>query len=86
MEEIIGLPGDVPQFLSESDFYFPLMSPEKTHLDSAALMEKYDQRSSSPQLLRVEYEVTEINTKRVLLQETIPISQIRKEREFKEKR
>ena len=38
MPEFIELPGDVPQFLGESDFnYFPLKSPEETRLDSATL-------------------------------------------------
>ena len=38
MAESIEFPKDVPQFLDESDFnYFPLMSPEETHLDLATL-------------------------------------------------
>ena len=45
MAESIELPEDVLQFLNESDLnYFPLMSPEESCLDLAALTEKYGLR------------------------------------------
>ena len=86
MPEFIELPGDVPQFLSESEFnYFPLMSPEETRLDSAAL--PATNCFLTPQSLHNESNTNERESiPKGCLHKPIPISQIRKGREFKEKR